>query len=197
MDFDYFCAKLRRILSKWRIYILGLVTLIGFPIPAFIALYYLEDWTLIEFLQLDRINFKTIILGLNLGIVYGFFAVLLLSTNLLRDEKSHQAKLLQQLKLNTLDMLFLSLCAGIGEELLFRVGIQFYLGPLVTSILFVALHGYYSLKNWRINLYGLLITPFILILAYSIEAMGLWFCIAAHFSYDMVMFKIYAGRKKI
>lgn len=183
-------------MSKWRIYVLGLVTLIGFPIPAFIALYYLEDWTIIEFLQLDRFDFKTIILGLNLGIVYGFIAVLLLSTGLLRDEKSRQAKLLQQLKLNSIDMLFLSLCAGIGEELLFRVGIQFYLGPLVTSIIFVALHGYYSLKNWRINLYGLLITPFILILAYSLEPMGLWFCIAAHFSYDMVMFKVYAGHQK-
>ena len=176
---------------------LGLVTLIGFPIPAFIVLFYAEDWTLFDFFQLNQLNLKPIVLGLNLGIVYGFIAVLLLSTGLLRDEKSHQAKLLQQLKLNSIDMLFLSLCAGLGEELLFRVGIQFYLGPLVTSIIFVALHGYYSLKNWRINLYGLLITPFILILAYNLEPMGLWFCIAAHFSYDMVMFKVYAGRKKI
>jgi membrane protease YdiL (CAAX protease family) len=113
----------------------------------------------------------------------------------LRDEKSRQAKLLQQLKLNSIDMLFLSLCAGIGEELLFRVGIQHYIGPILTSLLFVALHGYYSFTNWRVSLYGLLITPFIFILAYSLEPLGLWFCIAAHFSYDMVMFKVYAGRK--
>lgn len=182
-------------MDKFRIYLIGAATLLLFPLPAYFILHYVEGWSFSDFFQLHRLSLKNIILGANLGMLYAFFAIFLLSTPFLKYEKIKQAQLLQQLNLNSADIIFLSLCAGIGEELLFRIGIQFYLGPLLTSLLFVALHGYYSFTNWRINLYGLLITPFILILAYSIDTLGLWFCISAHFTYDLVMFVAYARKR--
>lgn len=40
------------------------------------------------------------------------------------------------------------------------------------------------------NLYGLVVLPFILILGYSFETYGLWFVASAHFSYDLLLFLV-------
>lgn len=99
-------------------------------------------------------------------------------------------KLVSSLNLTFWDALFLSLCAGIGEELLFRVGVQFYLGVILTSILFVALHGYLNPKSWRQSLYGFVVLPLSFILGYGYEWLGLWFVVAIHASYDFVLFRL-------
>ncbi len=92
------------------------------------------------------------------------------------------------MNLSVFDAIFLSLCAGIGEELLFRGGMQFYLGPCLTSIIFVALHGYLNPFNWKQSLYGIVVLPLSFILGYGYEWYGLWFSIAVHFSYDLILF---------
>ena len=84
--------------------------------------------------------------------------------------------------------LFLSFCAAVGEELLFRAGLQSFLGPFLCSIVFVALHGYLNPFNLRFSVYGLIVLPFILLISYGMEPFGLLFCIAAHFSYDAILF---------
>jgi len=182
-------------LSKLRIYLFGLITLILFPLPAYFVLKHFEGWDVNMFLELDKLQIEPILLGLEFGVIYAALALVILATGILKEEKMKQSKLLQQLNLNIFDMIFLSLCAGIGEELLFRIGVQYYLGPILTTIIFVGLHGYYSYKNWRVSLYGLLITPFILLLAYAVNFFGIWFCIAAHFSYDLVLFFVFARNK--
>ena len=96
--------------------------------------------------------------------------------------------MVRNMKLSVWDCVFLSICAGVGEELLFRSGMQFYLGPLITSVIFVAVHGYLNPFNWRMSLYGLIVLPFILMISYGYEEFGLWFSIGAHFSYDLVLF---------
>ena len=68
------------------------------------------------------------------------------------------------MKITRTDALFISFCAGFGEEILFRTGMQHYLGILITSIFFVAIHGYLNPFNWRYSLYGLIVLPFILLL---------------------------------
>jgi hypothetical protein len=92
------------------------------------------------------------------------------------------------MNLNLVDKIFLSFCAGFGEEILFRVGVQHWLGIWITSILFIAIHGYLNPKKWRLSLYGILLLPFILSLGSWLSPMGIWFCIAAHFSYDLMLF---------
>lgn len=92
------------------------------------------------------------------------------------------------MNLRLFDYFFLSLCAGVGEELLFRAGVQFYLGPIVTSILFVAIHGYLNPMNLKMSLYGLVVLPFIIGISYAFIDYGIWFCIAAHFAYDFLVF---------
>lgn len=109
-------------------------------------------------------------------------------SRIFEHEMQKQEKLILSLNLNTFDKFFLSFCAGFGEEILFRCGIQHWLGIWITSILFIAIHGYFNPKKWRLSLYGLLILPFILSLGYWLEPMGIWFCIAAHFGYDLMLF---------
>jgi membrane protease YdiL (CAAX protease family) len=101
------------------------------------------------------------------------------------------------MNLRVRDGIFLSLCAGIGEELLFRSGIQTYLGWQITSVLFVALHGYLNPWNWRFSVYGLLVLPFIILISIGFYEFGLWFAVAAHFSYDAVLFTIMIKEKRL
>jgi membrane protease YdiL (CAAX protease family) len=91
------------------------------------------------------------------------------------------------MKLNYFDGFFLSVCAGVGEELLFRSGMQYYAGIWITSLFFVAIHGYFSIKKPLMSLYGLVVLPFILLISIGFNHFGLWFSIAAHFAYDMVL----------
>ena len=97
-------------------------------------------------------------------------------------------KLVKNMKLSVADGLFLSACAGIGEEFLFRQGIQSFTGVLLTSVFFVALHGYLNPFNLRFSVYGLIVLPFIILISYGLEPFGIWFCIAAHFTYDAILF---------
>lgn len=183
-------------MSKPKIYLLGLITLIIFPLPAFLGIYFFKglDWQ--QFLQLN--NFKTIPIayGLEFGVIYAFLAIVLLKSPVFEQVPLKIDQMVKDLKLNLFDAIFLSLCAGIGEELLFRAGIQPFLGIWVTSILFVAIHGYFSLTKLKMSYYGLVVLPFILLLAYGYEYFGLWFSIAAHFSYDLVLFMAMINSKE-
>jgi membrane protease YdiL (CAAX protease family) len=175
-------------LNKSKILFFGWVTLLLMPLPAYFALHYFKGANLYTFFQVA--NFKTIpvLYGLEFGIVYAFLALLLLQAPVFKTIPLPIDKLVKDLNLNYVDAIFLSLCAGIGEELLFRSGIQTFLGVWITSFLFVAVHGYFSLKKIKMSLYGLVVLPFILVISYGFEHFGLWFSISAHFAYDLVLF---------
>lgn len=102
---------------------------------------YTNNIQLADFFQLDKLHYVPILLGIELGLLYACIAIVLMNTGLLKKERAFQKEMLQQLNMNIGDMLFLSLCAGIGEELLFRIGVQHYIGPIFASLIFVALHG--------------------------------------------------------
>lgn len=167
---------------------MGWITLLVFPLPAFLVLHFFYDFDWKMFLQLE--NFKTIpiVYGLEFGILYAFLAMILLQAPVFERLPLRMDQLVRDLKLNIYDAIFLSLCAGIGEELLFRVGLQYFTGPILTSLIFVGIHGYFSWKNLSMNYYGLLVLPFILLISFGYNHFGLWFSISAHFAYDAVLF---------
>jgi uncharacterized protein len=181
--------------SKNKIYLLGLVTLFLFPIPAFIAFHFSNNLGWQAFLQIDKFLTTHIVYGLVLGIVYALLASLILKAPIFKEIPLRIDELVKELKINYIDAIFLSLCAGIGEELLFRSGIQPFLGVWITSIFFVAIHGYFSLKNPKMSLYGLVVLPFILLISYGFDYYGLWFSVSAHFSYDLVLFIFMINQK--
>lgn len=172
-------------MSKWRIYLLGFATLLMAPL----------GWLLCgmpeisEFLQLDHITSVWTGIGIEFGIAFGILMLIFTNTETARKSFSMQHQLIKSLRLNLFDILFLSLCAGFGEEILFRIAIQQWLHPVLATIAFVAIHGYINPRDLETTKYGLLVCLFILVLSYAISGeQGLWFCIAAHASYDFVLF---------
>ncbi len=175
-------------MSKYKLHLFGWITLLVFPLPAFWVLWYFENFSILDFLQLSSVLDIRSGLGVEFGILYAFFALLFLNAPVFDELPDKMETMIKNMNLKWFDTVFLSLCAGIGEELLFRVGVQHYCGIWVTSIVFVAIHGYLNPFNWRKSLYGLIVLPFILLISYGYEHFGLWFCIGAHFSYDLVLF---------
>lgn len=178
-----------QILRKRSLYLLGLITLIVFPIPTFVVLYYFYNIQPLEILQFESFQIIPVGFGLQLGFIYGILALLLMKSRIFDDLPVNIEQVVKRMRLSFLDALLLSLCAGIGEELLFRSGVQFFLDPVTTSIMFIAIHGYLNPLNWRMSIYGLIILPFVLLISYGFEYFGLWFAIAAHFMYDFVLFR--------
>ncbi|MDR0802478.1 CPBP family intramembrane glutamic endopeptidase [Fluviicola sp.] len=172
-------------MAKWRVYLMGFVTLLMAPL----------GWTLCgmppvwEFLQLDRISNLWTAIGVEFGVFAGILMLVFTNTETARKSFSVQHQLIKALRLNFADILFLSLCAGFGEEILFRIAVQQWLHPILASIVFVAIHGYILPNDWNTTKYGILVCLFITVLSYAISGeQGLWFCIAAHASYDFVLF---------
>ena len=174
---------------KVQFHLLGWITLLVFPALGMWPLWYFEEIDLLAILELDKITTPGLLLGIELGLFYGSIVLLVSQADLFKEMSSHQERLFRSLDLKWGDIIFMSLCAAIGEEILFRVSLQTWLGPLLTSILFVAVHGYFNPLSLRKSMLGFLLLPFILLISYGYEVLGLWFSIGAHFSYDLLMFR--------
>ena len=87
-----------------------------------------------------------------------------------------------------LNILFYSFCAGVGEEVLFRAGIQPLIGIWPASMLFVFLHGYINPSNISLSIYGLFLIIICSGFGYLFKFFGLTSVISAHFVYDVAMF---------
>ena len=175
-------------MNKNTIILLGLVTLLVFPAISLAVLWFFSSKNPIDLLELNSFHLDYISYGIFFGVAYAFLSLWLFNRPYFESEMNQHKRLISQLNLTLLDKTFLSFCAGFGEEILFRVGMQHYLGVWITSIFFIAIHGYLNPKKLRLAIYGLLLIPFILILGFSYAKFGLWSIIAAHFSYDLVLF---------
>ena len=87
------------------------------------------------------------------------------------------------------EILFLSFCAGVGEEIVFRGMIQPWLGIITTSFLFISLHGYMSYSSWPKVIFGLILFAVGTLLGILGAYVGLLAAIVAHILYDIVAFQ--------
>lgn len=180
-------------MNKIRLYLLGLLTLLMVPLA------WLLQWMppLKDFFRPDELLNTWTLIGAEFGIVFGIVMLIATSTETARVNFNYQIQLIRSLRLTIWDCLFLSFCAGIGEEFLFRIALQEWVHPIPSAIIFVAIHGYIRPKNWDITKYGLLVLIFILALSYAISVQGLGFCIAAHAAYDFVLFYSWSNYKSV
>ena len=163
-------------MSKSKVYLIGFITLLGFPAVGMAAWYFVEQKNPFLLLEWKAVFDLSSVYGLLFGATYALFALWLFKSALFKRE-------------------FLSVCAGFGEEILFRACIQYWIGPWVTAVLFVAIHGYLNPKNRSLFVYGLALVPFVLVLSFGYIEFGLWFSITAHFSYDLVLLFYYKKMK--
>lgn len=170
-------------------------TLLGMPLIAWVIAHYAEidlwaRWTG------DAAFWKQILIGIPAGLVSGFLALLIIRREFMRGVRVRYARMIGELDLNWSEILFISMCAGVGEELLFRGVLQPLIGDLLGSInagivmtafLFVAIHGYLNPRDWRISVYGAFMTLVIAGLGWLTELYGVWTAVIAHMLIDVIL----------
>ncbi|TNE56080.1 MAG: CPBP family intramembrane metalloprotease [Bacteroidetes bacterium] len=175
-------------MPKIQVYLLGLATLIGFPAIGLGLWLLFEDSPLLEKFEWSSAFDLYQLGGLLFGVAFAFLALFLFRSPYFKKEFIDQRRLISSMNLNHFDRFFLAFCAGFGEEILFRACLQHWMGLWLTSVAFVAIHGYLNPRKKALFLYGLCLVPFILGLGWAYEKIGLWFSIWAHFAYDLVLF---------
>ena len=125
--------------------------------------------------------------GITYGIVGAMAAISLLKIPYFEPVKSFFAETFEGIELTALDILLISVCVGVGEELLFRAGIQPFLGVWITSVIFVLVHGVYldprRMPFFVIGLFMILLSSG---LGYLFEYVSITSAIVAHAVYDAI-----------
>ena len=134
------------------------------------------------------------IVGALIGLVYAFFSVSIFAVGgryvgWLGQVWSQMLGLLDKVDLSGLNFIWFALCAGIGEELLFRGALQPIIGMWWSSIIFMLIHswtGELSSMNWKKLVY--VATTFVasIVLSYTYIYFGLIAAIVAHATIDIV-----------
>ena len=163
---------------------LALATLIAMPMLAVIIDHFSETVDL-QLMLLSGINpLMQILIGLFAGIVIGHLAFFISTCSFMKPVMKKYSQLFGAFELNHSEMIYVSVCAGVGEEILFRGALQPLCGITITSLLFVAIHGYLNPKNWRISIYGILMTIAIISIGYMTLHVGIISAIIAHAMID-------------
>jgi len=166
---------------------MGLITLIGMGgIGALIIQFFHDkDWRSV--FDHGEIWYIQISVGITYGSIAAYLALLLLKQKFMADIKGFYADLFSEMDLSLGAILFISYCAGFGEELLFRGAIQYYLGIFITSIIFVAIHGYLNPKDLKLSIYGVYMTIIIIGIGFMYEKLGMISAMSAHFIIDVIL----------
>ena len=175
-------------LTRKSFFYLALITLFGFGALGFVVIELFHDFSFYELLT-SGYDWKYQVFR---GAIFGGIAALnllwLVETPLLEVPREFFKELVRDANLKWPDLVFLSLSAGIGEELFFRGAIQPWLGIWLTALIFVALHGYLNPGSWKMSIYGILMVIVSAGLGYLFEYIGIYAAITAHFMVDIVLF---------
>jgi len=173
--------------------LIGSITLIVFGAGGYFLIVYGQGKSFSALFSEGRPFFFQFVTGTAAGLLSAGLALIIITRKFFTRQKNFYFKMISQWKLSYGEMIFLSLCADTAEELFFRAGLQPLLGIWLTSILFVLLHGYLNLKNWRISIYGILMVGVIAGFGYMYEYIGIYSAMAAHAIFDLILF-LYISR---
>ena len=170
------------------VHLIGWATLLGFGLSGLLLYYFfLSDDILRVFL--DGSNYPTQLLyGLAYGLVSAVFISYFTQIPFLKKDCQRYTDMIKGLNLTPVAIFFLSLCAGVGEELFFRVALQPHWGIWITSVIFVAIHGYLNPKR-PVFLYGLVMVIVVAGIGWLYEKHGFWSAASAHFMIDFYLFQ--------
>lgn len=180
------------------VFILGFGTLLIFGLGGVFFIEYFQDKEFVEILLAGWTLPGQLAAGAVAGGVSGAIALFIITRPFFHKERNYYYDIItSRLKLNTGTIVFISLCAGIGEEIFFRGGLQPLIGLWLTAVIFVGLHGYLSVSNWRLGIYGLVMLLIIGGFGYLFRYVGLISVILAHSIYDIILFvHMYRSQKK-
>jgi membrane protease YdiL (CAAX protease family) len=134
--------------------------------------------------------------GTAYGVATSLIAISIVEMRSLQSVTDFFRQIFSKSELKFGDIVFASFCAGVGEELLFRGGLQPFLGIWLTAIVFIAIHGYLDPRNWRLFIYGVLMVFMSAGLGYLCDNIGIISAMMAHAIFDLVMFSHLLYNKK-
>ncbi|MFN3939093.1 MAG: CPBP family intramembrane glutamic endopeptidase [Chitinophagales bacterium] len=173
---------------KAWIYGAGIFTLFGLGGFGMVLIHKYQSLTFLQFIHSGTHSFPLqFLLGTVYGIIISGILLLLLQRQIMHATKDFFSMLLRQLNIQNTDILFLSVCAGVGEEILFRGALQYWLGIWLTAFVFIALHGYLNPKNKPLAIYGLLLLIVTAGFGYLYQHSGIWSAAAAHGVIDIAL----------
>lgn len=172
--------------SRRSVLLAGLITLVGMGGLGTALMVFFQSQTPTNLLQHGEYSFGFQCLT---GLLYGLSCTLALlvfiRASMMDPARQYFSKLLQGFNLRIPDIIFISFCAGVGEELLFRGALQTWLGIWPTAILFVALHGYLDPRDKAVLWYGIGMTLVCGGFGYLTQLIGLWSAAMAHTIIDI------------
>lgn len=136
-------------------------------------------------------------IGLASGTLIGLAGILMIRLPSFKKILDEYAiiRQIKELNLSPVQIVYVSLIAGISEEILFRGAIQPLIGVWWTSLLFIGIHGYIRLQSITHVLYSLFTFALSMVLGLLFIHFGLISTIAAHFIYDVVV--LYGIKKDV
>lgn len=176
-------------MSKKSLLLLAFLTLAGMGMAGYAIIHFLHASEIGEVLLGETSIIKHLLLGGGYGLITAWIAWKLVELDILAKTRKFFVELIQPFQLTNLEIVFISFCAAVGEEMLFRGGIQPYLGIWITSIIFVGMHGYLSPWNLGLTLYGLLMIVIIAGIGYMAQSIGLLSSVSAHMVVDIILLK--------
>ncbi len=181
-------------LTKKTLYIFGWITLVGFGGIGALMIHFFQDRTIISVITGGKGVIIQVLSGTMFGLASSWLALRIIKRDFFTPVRNFFSELLLPLHIQVRDIVFLSFCAGVGEEILFRGGVQPFLGIWLTAFVFILLHGYLNPKNWRLSVYGIVMILISGGLGYLYEYVGLISSITAHFTIDVVLFAQFLNR---
>ena len=167
---------------------MGWFTLLGFGLVGFVLIHFFQDQNWLDLLFHGHAVIYQISFGVVFGLLIALTLLLLIELPLFQDTQDFFVDLIGPVQLSIPAIVFISFCAGFGEELFFRGAIQYWLGIWITAILFVLLHGYIQPKNWKMSVFGVLLIVASASFGYLTTHVGLLSAMVAHTVYDITMF---------
>jgi membrane protease YdiL (CAAX protease family) len=173
--------------SRSSLYIMNTALELGIFAGA-VALFIIGKVPMAKILNNVKPEWFQVSAGAGAGIVFGILCGMLVTkVYFFSPVKGLIGELVTKYSLKSYDLVFISLTAAICEELLFRGALQRAWGIWPTSVLFILLHGYFSLRDYKVMAYGVVMLALSGAIGYSYQYLGLYAAISFHFIFDLVV----------
>jgi uncharacterized protein len=176
--------------DKKRLFYLSWLTLTGMSAIGILLIIYGQKKDVAVVFSGNKMYYRQFLSGLAFGGLASILAVILLKSSMFKGVRTFFTNLINEIQPTFLNILFYSFCASVGEEILFRAGIQPFIGIWPASLLFVLLHGYINPSNINLTIYGVFLVIICSGFGYLFKFFGIGSCITAHFVYDVSMFSL-------
>lgn len=174
-------------MTRRTLFILAAGSLVLFTLAGWFIMHFVGPVSLPQAFKYGDSLPLQVLLGLMVGILIGTLGWLLINRPYLSSTKEFFVEIIGQWKLNWAEILFVSCCAGIGEEILFRGAVQPLIGIGWTSLLFVVLHGYINPFNPSMTVYGIFMVLAVAGMGWVAFHRGLVSAIVAHTVIDVIL----------